>query len=170
MQLRLFDGLQGDARWSRDLKVRDVADLRLLGAGGLVGVLVDDEFQGLSPGDGALLSRLPVPEGAAEAVQQVQAGSAVLVRVAGTLTALDPASGSPLWSTAALGVPAPLEQAEGASTGLPVPEPDGFVLRDPATGGELGRSAASGLPEGGAAAVIGDAVVYRLPDRVLVLR
>ncbi len=51
-----------------------------------------------------------------------------------------------------------------------MPEADGFVLRDPATGSPLARSATTGLPEGGAAVVFGDAVVYRLPDRVLVLR
>ena len=46
------------------------------------------------------------------------------------------------------------------------PAQAGFVFRDPATGAELGRSEVPGLPEGGAAAPVGDAVVYRLPDRV----
>jgi hypothetical protein len=51
-----------------------------------------------------------------------------------------------------------------------VPDADGFVLRDTATGRELGRAAVSGLPEGGLASTVGDAVVYRLPDRVLSFR
>ncbi len=169
-QLRLLDGFEGNAHWSRDLPVREGADVRLVGADGLVGVLVDDEFQGLSAADGSVVARVPVPAGAGPDVQQVSAGAVSLVRAAGTLTALDAASGRSLWSIPALGVPASPEESADPAAPLPVPEADGFVLRDPATGSTLARSATTGLPEGGAAAVLGDAVVYRLPDRVLVLR
>jgi outer membrane protein assembly factor BamB len=165
-RLRLFDGFEGTAQWSRDLPARDGAEIRLLGADGLIGVVVDDEVQALSPADGTVLQRLPVPAGGAAQVQQVAAGVLALVRVGGTLSALDTASGSVLWSAPALGVPAAPEAGADPTEALPVPAAEGFVLRDPATGTELGRSEVSGLPGGGTAALIGDVVVHRLPDRV----
>lgn len=165
VRLRLFDGFKGNALWTRDLPAREGAKIRLLGADGLLGVVVDDEFHGLAAEDGAVLQRLPVPDGAAESVQQVAAGPVALVRIGGTLTALDAASGSVLWSAPALGLPSAPEPGTEAAA-LAVPEKAGFVLRDPAGGTELGRSEVPGLPEGGAAAIVGDAVVLRLPDRV----
>jgi outer membrane protein assembly factor BamB len=167
VRLRLLDGFEGNAHWTRELPVREGAEIRLVGADGLVGVLVDDEFQGLSPGDGAVLSRLPVPAGSE--VQQVVSGTVALVRVGGTLSALDAGTGGLLWTAPALGLPSP---GDGTDPGapLPVPEADGFVLRDPATGTEIERYRASGLPEGGSATRIGDAVVHRLPDRVVGFR
>jgi outer membrane protein assembly factor BamB len=166
VRLRLFDGFAGNAHWTRDLPAPDGAEIRLLGADGLLGVLVDDEFQALAAADGAVLQRLPVPEGAAESVQQVQAGGVALVRIEGTLSALDTASGGVLWSAPARGVPSAPEPGQDAAEALPVPADEGFVLRDRVTGIELGRAEVSGLPEGGEAAPVGDAVVYRLPDRV----
>jgi outer membrane protein assembly factor BamB len=165
VRLRLFDGFQGNAHWTRELPAREGAEIRLLGADGLLGVLVDDEFQGIAAADGTVLQRLPVPDGAADAVQQVAAGEVALVRIEGTLSALDPASGRVLWSTPAMGVPSAPEPA-GDPAGLPVPGEEGFILRDPATGTELGRSEVPGLRAGGAATRTGDVVVYRRPDRV----
>jgi outer membrane protein assembly factor BamB len=166
VRLRLFDGFAGNAHWTRELPSREGAEVRLLGADGLLGVLVDDEFQGLSAADGAVLQRLPVPDGAADAVQQVAAGGVALVRIEGTLSALETATGRVLWSAPALGVPSAPEPGADPAGALPVPGENGFVLRDPATGAELGRSEVPGLREGGEAAPVGDAVVYRLPDRV----
>ena len=166
VRLRLFDGFEGNAHWTRDLPARDGAEIRLLGADGLLGVVVGDEFQALSPADGSVVQRLPVPAGVADEVQQVAAGTLALVRIGGTLSALDTTSGSLLWSVPALGLPAAPEADSDPADALPVPAADGFVLRNPATGAELGRSAVSGLPEGGMATRIGDAVVHRLPGRV----
>ena len=168
VRLRLLDGFEGDAHWTRDLPVPDGAEVRLLGADGLLGVLVDDEFQGLSAADGTVLSRLPVPAGAGDAVQQVSVGTVTLVRVAGTLSALDAASGSRLWSADARGLPsAPEAGADPANPPpLPVPDADGFAFRETATGAEVARSAVTRLPEGGVASAVGDALVLRLPDRV----
>lgn len=166
VRLRLFDGFEGSAHWTRDLPARNGAEIRLLGADGLLGVLIDDEFQGLSGADGTVLQRLPVPDGAGKSVQQVSAGTIALVRLGDTLSALDTASGSVLWSAPALGLPAAPEAGSDPTEALPVPTAEGFVLRDPPTGAELGRAAVSGLPQGGTATRIGDTVVHRLPDRV----
>jgi outer membrane protein assembly factor BamB len=167
VRLRLFDGFEGDPHWTRDLPARDGAEIRLLGADGLLGVLVDDEYQGFSPADGTVVTRIPVPAG--DDVQQVMSGTVALVRVGGTLSAVDGGSGTVLWSAPATGLPSPADTGDPAGP-LTVPDVDGFVLRDPATGTEAGRYAASGLPEGGTAAVIGDAVVHRFADRVLGFR
>ena len=166
VRLRLLDGFEGDAHWTRDVPVRDGAEIRLLGAGGLLGVLVDDEFQGLSAADGTVLARLAVPAGAGDAVQQVAVGTVALVRIAGTLSALDAASGSLLWSVDARGLPAAPEAGADPAHPLPVPEADGFVFREPATGAVVAWSAVTRLPEGGVASAVGDALVLRLPDRV----
>jgi outer membrane protein assembly factor BamB len=167
VRLRLFDGFDGDPHWTRDLPARDGAEIRLLGADGMIGLLVDDEFQGLSPADGTVLTRIPVPAG--NDVQQATAGTVTLVRVAGTLSAVDVASGRLLWSVPALGLPSAPDLADPAGP-LPIPEAGGFVLRDAATGTELGKHAAPGLPEGGSAAAVGEVVVHRLADRVLGFR
>jgi hypothetical protein len=122
----------------------------------------------LAAADGTVASRLPVPEGTDD-VRQRAAGTVALILVGGTLSALDATSGTPLWETAATGLPAGPDAVEGADDRAPllVPEADGFVHRDPGTGSELDRSAATGVPAGGVASEIGPVVVYRLPDRVL---
>ena len=167
MQLRLFDGFEGSTHWTRDLPAREGADLRQLGADGLLGLLVDDEFQGLAAADGTVLHRAPVAD--ADEVQLATAGQVTLVRVGGTLSALDATTAAPLWSAPATGLPARPENT-AALLPLPVPEAGGYVLRDGATGVELGRAAAAGLPEGGLASTVGDAVVHRLRDRVVAFR
>jgi outer membrane protein assembly factor BamB len=169
VQLRLLDGFEGNPRWSRDLPAVDGAEIRLLGADGLLGVLVGDEVQALAPEDGALRYRLPVPPGAQEDVRQLSSGTVPLIRVGGTLSAVDPSSGAPLWEVAAIGMPGAPEAGKDARTpaALLVPEVGGFVRRDAATGAELGRSPVTGLPAGGEASAVGPVVVYRLPDRVI---
>src|SRR3712207_6856245 len=53
-----LDGFQGDEHWARDVPATGDAAVRLLGADGLIGVLVDGEVQALAPEDGALRARL----------------------------------------------------------------------------------------------------------------
>jgi outer membrane protein assembly factor BamB len=160
VQLRLLDGFEGSAHWTRDLAVPDGSDVRLLGADALLGVLLGDEVQALTAADGAVLQRLSVAAG--DQVQLRTTATRSMVRVGGTLTALDGTSGAVVWTAPAVGVPT----AESATTVL-VPDAGGFAHRDSATGAELARSAVTDLPPGGVASAVGSTVVYRLPDRVL---
>jgi outer membrane protein assembly factor BamB len=164
-QLRLLDGFRGEARWTRDLPADDGAQVRLLGADSLLGVLVGDEVQALADDDGAQLQRLPA-EGD---VQQLTTGGVSYLRIGGTLSALDAASGTLRWEAPAIGLPsAPvLDKDDATLDALLVPDEDGFAHRAPTTGAEVDRSAVDVLPDGGTAAAIGPVVVYRLPDRVL---
>jgi outer membrane protein assembly factor BamB len=169
VQLRLLDGFAGDPHWTRDLPAADDAELRLLGADGLLGVLVGDEVQALAAQDGALRQRLPAPGNGVDDVQQLTSGAVTLILTGGTLSALDATSGAPLWESPAVGLPsAPVPDEDDAIPEvLLVPDEDGFVRRDPATGAELGRSSADDVPAGGVAAGLGPVVVYRTADRVL---
>ena len=171
-QVRLFDGFEGDPHWSRDVPLTEGTDLRLLGADTLPTVLVDDEVQALSSADGAVLTRLPLT-GDADDVQVGPAGDLTLVRVDGSLVALEPTAGAAVWTVPALGLPAP-PVPDGKDTRSPtallVPEDGGFVRRDPATGAELGRVEVANLPAGGRSEAVGPVVVLRLPDRVLAYR
>jgi len=164
-QVRLFDGFDGSAHWSRDIPLTENGSLRLLGADALPTVLVDGEVQALSPADGTVLTSLPVSDG----VQVGPAGPVTLVRVDGRLHALDGTSGATLWDVPALGLPTPPPAAKDDRTpaALLVPEDGAFVQRDPSTGAELGRFAAVDLPAGGTATQVGPVVVLRLPERVL---
>ena len=168
-QVRLFDGFNGDAHWSREIPLTEGSEPRLLGADFLPTVLADGEVQALSAADGTVLARLPVPEGAA--VQVGPAGALTLVRVGDRLMALDATSGATVWDTPALGLPARPDPGGDTDAGGPapllVPEDGAFVRRDPATGAELGRSAVTDLPDDGVATGVGPVVVLRLPDRVL---
>ncbi|WP_245160385.1 PQQ-binding-like beta-propeller repeat protein [Blastococcus sp. CT_GayMR20] len=165
VQLRLLDGFQGGARWTRDLPTDEGAEVRLLGADALLGVLVGDDVQALSAEDGAEVRRLP----AADDVQQLTTGGVALFHAGGTLSALDAASGTSLWESPAVGLPStPVPDKDAATpAALLVPDEDGFAHRDPATGAELGRSRVDDVPAGGTATVVGPVVVYRLADRVL---
>jgi outer membrane protein assembly factor BamB len=165
LQLRLLDGFQGDARWTRDLATPGAAEARLLGADRLLGVLVGDEVQALAAEDGALRQRLP----AAPDAQQLTVGALTVFLTGGTLSALDSTSGAPRWEAAAIGLPsAPVPDKDTATSDvLLVPDGEGFAHRDPATGAERDRSKVGDLPAGGVATGVGPAVVYRLPDRVL---
>ncbi|WP_245161207.1 PQQ-binding-like beta-propeller repeat protein [Blastococcus sp. CT_GayMR16] len=165
-QVRLFDGFSGEAHWSRDVALPEGGEIRLLGADALPTLLVDGEVQALTPADGTVLARLPVPEGAD--VQVGPAGTVTLVRVDGRLLGLD-ATGATLWDLPALGLPAApgIDKDTRGPAALLVPEDGAFVQRDPTTGAALGRSEAADLPEDGVATSIGPVVVLRLPDRVL---
>jgi len=167
VQLRLLDGFTGDGHWTRDLPAADVAEIRLLGADRLLGVLVGDEVQALSADDGALRQRLPADADA----QQLSFGAVALFRTGDALSALDATSGALLWEAPAVGLPsAPVidKEQDAATPGLLlVPDEDGFAHRDPPTGEELDRSAVDGLQPGGVAEGVGPVVVYRLADQVL---
>jgi outer membrane protein assembly factor BamB len=167
LQLRLFGGFQGEKKWNLDLPVpeADAEDARLLGADGLVTVAVAGAVHVFAAADGAQLSELPASGDA----RQVTAGGVPVLLIDGRLSALDPASGRTLWTTAAIGLPtaSPADKVTGGPASLLVPEPDGFVRRDSATGAELGRSTVADLPVGGMPEAIGPVIVYRLADRVL---
>jgi outer membrane protein assembly factor BamB len=167
VQLRLFDGFSGQARWTRDLAVPEGGTVALAGVDRLVDVVADDTLLVHSPDDGALLQQLPLPAAGGdpdeEVLHQVGVGDLALVWARGTVRALDPATGAPVWELPALGLPSATDGAQ-----VWVPEEDGFVLRDPATGAEQGRSAVEGgLAPGGRTSVVGPVLVYRLPDRVV---
>jgi outer membrane protein assembly factor BamB len=167
VQVRLLDGFAGSVHWSRDLPAAEGADVRLLGADTAVTVLVGDEVQTLSGPDGAVLARLPVPAGTTD-VEQETFGTVSLVRVGGTVSALDASSGAALWEAPAIGLPMASGAVKDADSpaALVLPDAEGLSSRDPATGAELDRYAVSGLPGGGTASVIGPVVVLRLDDRV----
>jgi outer membrane protein assembly factor BamB len=160
VQLRLLDGFDGSPHWSRDLAARDGTTVRLLGADALLGLVLGDEVQALASVDGAVLRRLPVPDG--EQVQQRTTATVAMVWIGTTLSGLDVTSGAVRWTVPAVGLPT----AETATTVL-VPDADGFTHRDLVTGAELARSSVPGVPAGGIASAVGPAVVYRLTDRVL---
>jgi outer membrane protein assembly factor BamB len=172
VQLRLLDGFEGSVHWTRDVAAPDGADVRLLGADRLLGVLVGGEVQALAAGDGAVLRTLPVPDDVGRQVQMRTVDDVTMVRVAGTLSALDASSGGLLWEAPAIGLPAEPDavKADPSPAALLVPTQDGFVHRDPATGAEVGRSEVSRLPAGGVAFPVGPAVILRLADRVVAYR
>jgi outer membrane protein assembly factor BamB len=167
LQVRLLDGFAGTAHWSRSLPVAEGTDVRLLGADDAVTVLVGDEVQTLAGTDGSLLSGLPGAAGAE--VEQATVGSVSLVRVDGTVSAVDALSGTALWEATATGLSAASGAVDDANSppGLVLPDEEGFSSRDPATGAELDRFAVAGLPGGGTASVIGPVAVLRLDDQVL---
>jgi outer membrane protein assembly factor BamB len=168
LQVRLLDGFAGTAHWTRDLSPAEGTDVRLLGADRSVTLLVGDEVQTLAGPDGSLLGRLPVPGGTTD-VEQATVGPVSLVRVGGTVSAVDTASGAVLWEAAATGLPAAsgaVDDADSPATTV-LPDGEGFSSRDPATGAELARFAVAGLPSGGFASAIGPVVVLRLDDRVV---
>jgi outer membrane protein assembly factor BamB len=105
VQVQLLDGFAGSVHWSRDLPATEGADVRLLGADQAVTVLAGDEVQTLAGPDGTVLARLPVLPGTGD-VEQVTVGPVSLVRVDGTVSALDAATGAALWTAAATGLPA----------------------------------------------------------------
>ncbi|MGY1915519.1 outer membrane protein assembly factor BamB family protein [Blastococcus sp. SYSU DS0973] len=166
-QLRLLDGFDGSAHWTRDLPLSDAEDAELLGADLLVGVRTGAEVELRSAADGALQTTLAATaEGAA---RQSAIDGAVLVSAGGILTAVEPGSGRRLWEAAATGLPGePVSDDDRPR--LTVPDSQGFAHRDAATGEELDRSAASGVPAGGTATTVGGTVVLRLPDGVRAYR
>ncbi|MGY1754985.1 PQQ-binding-like beta-propeller repeat protein [Blastococcus sp. SYSU D01042] len=165
VQLRLYDGFTGSEHWTVDVPVAEDAELALLGADALVGLRVDGEVRLHAPDGGALRTTLAVPGD--DTVQQTAAAGLVLVRVGGTVSAIDPVPGAVRWTAPADGLPA---AAPADVTEVLVPTAQGFVRRDARTGAELGRSDAPGVPGGGTAAVVGPVVVLRLGDGVRAYR
>ncbi len=171
VQVRLLDGFAGSPNWSRDLPAAEGDAVRLLGADGVVTVLVGDEVQTLAGPDGTELARTPVPEGTTD-VQQSTVGAVTLLRVGGTVTALATASGARLWEAPGVGLPVATAAPKDPDRPVPLvlPDPGGFSFRDPVTGAESARSAVDGLLPRGTASVVGPVVVLRLDDRVLAYR
>jgi outer membrane protein assembly factor BamB len=167
VHLRLLDGFDGDVHWTRGVPAPDGSDIRLLGADQLMVMVVGDEVQAVSAGDGSVLRTIPLPADA-PTPQQLSVGGVAFVWVDGRLHALDPASGTPRWQADTHGLPAAGTTEAGQEVVVPVA--DGFVRRDPASGTVLARSAAADVPVGGTASPVGPVVIYRLPDRVLAYR
>jgi outer membrane protein assembly factor BamB len=167
LQLRLLDGFDGAAHWTRELPLSDGEDARLLGADPLVGVRVGDEVQLLSAADGTLLTTLPTGDGP---VAQTAVAGAVLVLADGRLTAVDHTSAQRLWEAPGTGLPGePVTDVAGVPV-VAVPTTDGFTYREVATGVAQDTSTDAELPAGGTATAVGATVVLRLPDRVQAYR
>jgi outer membrane protein assembly factor BamB len=169
LTLRLLDLGDGRAVWSRDVELPDGAVPEVAGGDRLVSLLAGDQLQLFSVSDGTPLPAQTVPAGDAGLLQTV-VGDTALVWARGTASAVDPSTGAVRWSVPALGLPA-VGDAGKATLGLTsvlVPEDGALVRRDVATGAEQDRSSVTGaLPPGGVTEVVGPAVVYRLPDRVI---
>jgi outer membrane protein assembly factor BamB len=174
LELRLFDGFDGDEHWTRDVAAAPDADARLAGVDRLVDVVVEDRLEVHAAENGDVLQTYDLPavdeDPATETLHQAGMGSAALVWVRGTLWVLDESTGEALWSGEAVGLPTVEDAAQvapGAASVL-VPEEDGFVLRDLATGDEVERLPVDGgLEAPGRTSEVGPVVVYRLPDRVI---
>ena len=174
LQLRLFDGFNGEQHWSRDVAASSGADARLAGVDRLVTVVVDDRLEVHAAENGDVLQTYDLPavddDPAAETLHQAGIGSLALVWARGTVWALEEVGGETLWSGPAVGLPSVQDVAQvapGAASVL-VPEEDGFVRRDLATGDEVERlPVEGGLGAPGRTSVVGPVVVYRLPDRVI---
>jgi outer membrane protein assembly factor BamB len=183
LQLRLYDPLSGQQRWTRDVPdaVPGGAGVRLVGADRLVAVTAGDALVVHSPDDGTPLQELPLPpagtgtdtgtdtDPGTEPLLMAGVGDVALVWARGELWALDPGSGTARWQLPARGLPADDVGTAGSDpAAVWVPESDGFVLRDLATGAEAGRAAVDGGPgAGGRTSAVGPVLVHRLPDRVL---
>jgi hypothetical protein len=171
LQLRSFDGFDGDPHWTRDVTAPPDTPVRLPGVDRLVTVVVGDTLEIRDPRDGAVLGVLDLPPADDETEELHQAGVSelALVWARGTVWALD-AAGAPVWEVPARGVPNMPEADDGTTDPgtVLVPEEDGFVRRELATGNEVSRlSVERGLSAPGRVSVVGPVVVYRLPDRVL---
>jgi outer membrane protein assembly factor BamB len=173
LQLRLLDGVDGHALWTRDVAGAGSEQVRLAGADGLVTLLVGDRLRVFPPTTGPELPPVDLPAGGASAApQETAAGGGVLVWARGTVLALDRTSGAVQWRAAAVGLPGVQlgnQEASGPAD-VVVPEQGAFVVRDVATGRETSRSSVSEVPAGGTVSVLGPTVVYRLADRVLAYR
>ncbi|MBA3338658.1 MAG: PQQ-like beta-propeller repeat protein [Geodermatophilaceae bacterium] len=135
-----FDLYSGDQQWR---VAPPAGDVTVVGADGVVSLLVGQQLMILSAGSGAVLSIMTTEAEVGSTKAALFAGQpgsrgVPLVFVGGMLYAIDPSSGTELWSVAATGVPAT------SDFGLVVPEDGGFVRRNSLTGEELGRSVLTG--------------------------
>ena len=176
LELRLFDGFDGDEHWTRELAATPGAPARLAGVDGVLTVVVEDRLVVHEPEGGDVLQTYDLPPAGGaedEPLHQVTVDSLTLVWARGTLQVLDTASGEQRWSAPAAGLPAvpQVSQVVPGAAEVLVPDEDGFVYRDVATGERTGRSPVEGgFAAGGRVAVVGPVVVYRLPDRVVAYR
>lgn len=161
-QLRLYDGFEGSEHWTVDLPQARTDEVSLLGADQLVGVRVGGEVRLFAAAGGGRVATLSGEPGAE--VGQTTAAGLALVRMGGTLSALDPATGGVRWSAPANGLPAAADER------VVVPTADGFVLRAALTGVELDRWPVPSVPADGVATVVGPVVVLRLDDQVRAYR
>ena len=168
LQVKLFDGFDGDPLWTRDVDTAG-ATARLVGADRLVDVVVGDRLVVLAPGDGTQLQDLdlpPLPAGARptqEPVHQAGMADVALAWVRGTVYALDGTTGAPRWQVPAIGLPSVSGTAgeDPADAVVSVPEDGAVVQRSLADGTEQGRSVVEAeLPAGGRISVVGPAVVH----------
>ncbi|MGY1641301.1 PQQ-binding-like beta-propeller repeat protein [Geodermatophilus sp. SYSU D00703] len=163
LQLRLFDGYDGTAVWTRDVPDTTAT---LAGVDRTVAVAGAEGVQLFAAADGVPLGS-PVPGGGPVLVRGV--GDALLVLAGGTLSAVEQDTGAVRWSAPATGLPSgPADGKQlGVAAPLPVPEDGAVVLRDPATGAEVSRATLDDLPAGGVATVAGPVVVLQLTDSVV---
>ncbi|MGK5115231.1 MULTISPECIES: PQQ-binding-like beta-propeller repeat protein [unclassified Geodermatophilus] len=163
-QLRLFDGFEGAARWTRDVPEGTV----LAGVDRAVAVAGADGVHLLAAGDGTPVGN-PLPGTAA---RMTGLGDTALVLADGELSAVDQTTGALRWQVPATGLPSGAAAGKLLSpvTAVPVPEGGTVVLRDLATGDELGRTTVAGLPADALVTVAGPVVVAGEPDRVVASR
>ena len=172
LQVKLFDGFNGEPHWTRELDTGG-QPARLAGADRLVDVVVGDRLLVLSPADGTQLQDLALParptadRSDPEPVQQAGMDDVALVWLRGTVHVLDQSTGAVRWSTAATGLPS-VSGATGPEATVLVPEEGALVRRSLADGSERGRSSTgAALPAGGRTSVVGPAVVYATAGGVL---
>lgn len=135
-----FELYEGEQRWRVPPPPGEVT---VLGADGVVSLLVGQQLTLLSALNGAVLSTVTTAAESGESAGAAFAGppsgrGVALVYLAGTLYAIEPTTGRQLWSVSARGTPAT------SGFGLVVPEAGAFVVRNPLTGQEVTRSVVSG--------------------------
>jgi outer membrane protein assembly factor BamB len=143
-----FELESGDQQWR---VAPPPGDVTVLGADGVVSLLVGQQLIILSARDGSLVSTMTTAAESDESAATMSAGppggqGVPLVYLAGQLYAIEPAGGAQLWSVAATGLPA------NGDSAVVVPEAGAFVTRNLVTGEEIARSPigdASGSQEGG---------------------
>jgi len=141
-----FDLYSGEQQWR---VAPPPGEVSVLGADGVVSLLVGQQLTVLSARTGQILSTLtqdaePGESAAAASVVEPGGRGVPVVYLSGRVYAIDPTDGSELWSMAAMGLPAT------SDAGLVVPEDGAFVTRDLLTGEEISRTSLTGgdAPEG----------------------
>ena len=141
-----FDLYSGEQQWR---VAPPPGEVSVLGADGVVSLLVEQQLTVLSARTGQILSTLtqdaePGESAAAASVAEPGGRGVPVVYLSGRVYAIDPTDGSELWSMAAMGLPAT------SDAGLVVPEDGAFVTRDLLTGEEISRTSLTGgdAPEG----------------------
>jgi hypothetical protein len=164
LQLRLFDGYEGSARWTRDVP----EGTTLAGVDRTVVVTGDDGVQLLGATDGVPVGS-PLPGTSA---QVTGIGDTALVLAAGRLSAVDQVAGEVRWQVPATGLPsaATARKVPAPAEVVPVPEAGTVALRELGSGAEQGRVTGADLPDGALVTVVGPVVVAQWHDRVVAAR